>query len=265
MGINFNNKVVIVTGGTIGIGKVICRTFLENNASVVFTSRHKDEGLMVESEFRKKFNNCMYVNCDASNEDDIKNLIEETINNYSKIDVLVNNAAVVIDKMMDECSSDEFDFLYKVNLRGYFLMCKYTIPYLIKTKGNIVNNSSICGEVGQYRKTLYSATKGGITAFTKSVALDYAKFSVRANTVLPGAVYTKDIYEDIKRKNVDYSKEFIDSIPKLQPLGRVMVTSEEVANTILFLASDMASGITGTEIIIDRGATLDLSPGMFDF
>ena len=265
MNLNFNNKVVIVTGGTIGIGKVICRTFLENNAVVVFTSRHSDEGLKVENEFKKIFKDCMYVNCDASSEDDIKNLIKKTIDNYSKIDVLVNNAAVLVDKIMDECTADEFDFLYKVNLRGYFLTCKYAIQYLIKTKGNIVNNSSIVGEVGQYRKALYSATKGGITAFTKTIALDYAKYLVRANAVLPGVVYTKDIYEDIKRKNIDYSDEFINSLPKMQPLGRIMVTSEEVANTILFLASDLASGITGTAIVIDRGATLDLSPGMFEF
>lgn len=236
MSLDFSNKVVIVTGGTVGIGKVICSKFLENNAVVVFTSRHLDEGLKVENEFKRISKYCKYIKCDASDEYDIKNLIGKTVKNYSKIDVLVNNAAVVMDKIMDKCTADEFDYLYKVNLRGYFLTCKYAIPYLIKTKGNIVNNSSIVGKVGQYQKSLYSATKGGITAFTKTIALDYAKYLVRANTVLPGVVYTKDIYEDIKRKSVDYSDEFINSLPKMQPLGRIMVTSEEVANTILFLA-----------------------------
>ena len=265
MDLNFNGKVVIVTGGTVGIGNAICKAFLENEANVVFTSRNADEGKKVETEFKKINDNCLYVRCDSQSEDDVKNLIKVAIDNYSKIDILVNNAAVYIYKIMEECTQEEFDFMYRVNLRGYFFHCKYAIGYLKKTKGNIVNVSSIVGERGQYYKSLYCATKAGITGFTRALALDYAKDGIRANVVLPGAIDTG--YSNIARKGnkLDYPKELFEIGPKLQPLGRILCTTEEVAYGVLVLASNFASGITGTTLTIDRGAGLDYSPGMFTF
>ena len=265
MDLDFNNKVVIVTGGTVGIGYEICKAFLENGAKVVLTSRHTDEGKKVEAEFKKINNNCLHVRCDSQSEEDIKNLINITINNYSKIDILVNNAAVYIYKIMEECTQEEFDFMYRVNLRGYFFHCKYAISYLKKTKGNIVNVSSVIGERGQYYKSLYCATKAGITGFTKALALDYAKDGIRANVVLPGAIDTDSSNIGREGNKLDYPQELFEIGPKLQPLGRKLCTTEEVAYSVLVLASDFASGITGTTLVVDRGAGLDYSPGMLTF
>ena len=262
MDLNFEGKVVIVTGGTVGIGKAICTAFLNNNAAVVFTSRHADEGKKVEAEFKKINNNCLYVRCDSQSEEDIKNLIKVAIDNYLKIDILVNNAAVYIHKIMDKCSSDDFDFMYKVNLRGYFLTCKYAIPYLKNTKGNIVNISSMVGEIGQYYSSLYCATKAGITGFTKAIALDYAKDGIRANIVLPGAIDTQASNIGREGNQLDYPKELMELAPRIQPLGRKLCSVEEVAYAVLTLASDYASGITGTTFVVDRGASLDYSPGL---
>ena len=260
MDLNFKGKIVIVTGGTAGIGNTICQAFLKNGATVVFTSRHPDEGKEVEADFKKISGSTLYVKCDAQKEEDIKNLIKTTIDNFLKIDVLVNNAAVYIYKIMHQCTADEFDFLYKVNLRGYFLTCKYAIPYLKKTKGNIVNMSSVSGEIGQYYTSFYCATKAGITGFTKSIALDYAKDGVRANAILPGAIDTEESNIGREGNQLNYPEELIEVGPKMQPLGRKFCSTEEVAFAVLTLASDYASGITGTSILIDRGATLDYSP-----
>ena len=265
MDLNFKGKTVIVTGGTVGIGKAICEAFLGNGATVIFSSRHEDEGKKVEKELRKISDNCLYVRCDAQSEEDIKNLIKETVRNYSKIDILVNNAAVYIFKIMDKCTADEFDFMYRVNLRGYFLTCKYAIPYLKKTKGNIVNISSVVGEIGQYYTAFYCATKAGITGFTRSIALDYARDNIRANVVLPGAIDTGASNIGREGNQLDYPPELFEIGPKLQPLGRKLCSSEEVTFAVLTLASEYASGITGTSILVDRGANLDYSPGMKTF
>ena len=265
MDLEFSNKAVIVTGGTAGIGYEICRAFLKNNASLVFTSRHESEGKNIEEEFKKISKKCMYVKCNAENEDDIKELIKTTVDRFKKIDVVVNNAAVYIYKIMDECSAEDFDFIYKVNLKGYFLTCKYTIPFLKKTKGNIVNISSIVGEIGQYYTSLYCATKAGITGFTKSIALDYAKDGIRANVVLPGAIDTDGSNIGRKGNQIIYPKELIEISSKLQPLGRKLCSSKEVAYAVVVLASDNASGITGSSLVVDRGANLDFSPGLKTF
>ena len=265
IGLNLEGKIVIVTGGTVGIGKTICRVFLESGAFVVFTSRNSNEGLKVQNEFKRINKNCLFVKCDSTKEENIDNLMKVTENNFSKIDVLVNNAAAYIYKIMDKCSSDDFDYIYKTNLRGYFLTCKYAVPYLKKTKGNIVNISSIVGEVGQYYTSLYCATKGGITAFTKAIALDYAKDQIRANAILPGVIDTNASNIGRKGNRLEYPKELVEISSKIQPLGRKECTTEEVAYVTLFLSSNLASGITGTTIIVDRGATLDFSPGLKTF
>ena len=265
IGLNLEGKIVIVTGGTVGIGKTICRIFLESGAGVVFTSRSSDEGLKVQNEFKRINKNCLFVKCDSTKEENIDNLMKVTENNFSKIDVLVNNAAAYIYKIMDKCNYSDFDLIYKTNLRGYFLTCKYVLPHLKKTKGAIVNISSIVGEVGQYYSSLYCATKGGITAFTKAIALDYARDNIRANIVLPGAVDTGTSNIGREGSDLDYPEELVKLGPKMQPLGRKLCSSEEVSNATLFLASDLASGITGTSLVVDRGATLGYSPGMLTF
>jgi len=263
--LGFNNKVVIVTGGTVGIGYEICKAFLENNATVVFTSRHEDEGMKVEKEFKQIRDSVKYIKCNAEKEDEIRELINKTADIFKKIDIIVNNAAVYIYKIMDECNIEDFDFIYKVNLRGYFLTCKYAIPYLKKTKGNIVNVSSIVGEIGQYFTSLYCATKAGITGFTKAIALDYAKYGIRANVVLPGAIDTGGSNIGRDGNNLNYPKELIEISSKLQPLGRKLCSSREVAYAVLVLANENASGVTGTTFLVDRGANLDYSPGLKTF
>jgi len=263
--LSFKGKTVIVTGGTVGIGNEICKAFLRNGAEVVFTSRHYEEGKKVESEFKKISNSCLYVKCDAKNEEEIKNLMNVTVNNYSKINILINNAAAYIYKIMDECTSEDFDYLYRVNLRGYFLTCKHCINFLKKTKGNIVNVSSLVGELGQYWTSLYCATKAGIIGFTKSVALDYAKDGIRANIVLPGAIETNASNIGREGNQLDYNPDHFEIYKNMQPLGRNLCSSEEVAFAVLALASDYASGITGASLVIDRGASLDYSPGALTF
>lgn len=259
----FTNKIVAVTGGTKGIGKSCCYIFAEKGAKVVFSSRNAVEGKQMEKDLSLISNDCLFIKCDVLNEEDILNFIRKTVNKYSKIDVLVNNAGTHISKLMDEYSLKDFDCLINTNLRNYFLHCKFAIPYLIESGGNIVNISSATGLLGQYKGSLYSATKAGIIAFTKSIALDYAKYNVRANCVLPASVDTP-LTESWcqQQKNPEEVKKVIGNI---HPLGRIMIPPEEVASVVCFLASNDACSITGAAIEVDRGASLDYSPAAIEF
>lgn len=258
----FHDKVVIVTGGTKGIGGACTKVFAERGAKVVFTSRTLDEGKQYEEQLKLEGLECLYVQCDVMKDSDIENVIRQTVDIYGKIDVLVNNAATHISKVMDEYTLEDFEYLMCTNLRNYFLHSKYAIPYLKNTKGSIVNIASSTGKVGQYNASLYAATKGGIIAFTKSVALDYARYPVRVNAILPAYVDTPLLRSWInQQKDPENTERFLS---KSHALGRIS-TSEEVAKVAAFLASEDASTITGSIVDADGGATLEYSPAVIDY
>jgi NAD(P)-dependent dehydrogenase (short-subunit alcohol dehydrogenase family) len=250
----YTDKVVIITGGSKGIGKGCVEVFVGAGAKVVFCARNSDEGEALAVKLNASGpGEATFVKCDVSSVDEIQSLIDTTIEKHRRLDCLINNAGWhPPHKPIDDFSVEEFHELLDLNLVSIFAACKFALPHLRKTKGNIINLSSLVGVMGQLYATTYVATKGAITAFTKALAIDEAQHDVRVNSVSPGNVYTPlwqeaiDAAPDPKQCRADGEAA--------QPLGR-MGTIEEVGKLCLFIASE-ATFTTGVDHIISGGAEL---------
>lgn len=243
------DKVAIVTGSSKGIGEGIARVFSQEGAKVVITCRTEDCGQKMADELGA----AIFVKTDVKESREIQKMIDITVKTFGKIDILVNNAGYHLSKSVEETSEEEWEFIINTNLRSTFLCSKYAIPYLRKTKGNIINISSMVGLVGQPNAGAYSATKGGQIALTKNMAIDLAPDGIRVNVICPGWIDTP-LVEDwfSQQKNPDSARKYIFG---QHPLGRIG-TIEECGKGALYLASDDAAFVTGITLNIDGGITL---------
>lgn len=242
-------KISIITGVGSGIGKATAQLFANEGSIVIGADLDKDKGEKVIEEINKNGGKGIFVKTNVSNSDDIKILMEKALS-MGKIDILVNNAGIEVVKSIVDTSEDEWDNVLNVNLKSVFLTCKNVIPIMQKQgSGVIINNASVAAIVGSF-STVYSASKGGILSLSKALAVELGPLNIRVNCVLPGAIETP-MLDRVNEKLGDPNKIRTERI-KLYPIGR-FGTSEEVANTILFLASEDASFITGASIVIDGG------------
>jgi len=251
---SYQDKVVIITGGSHGIGEGCVRAFVAAGAKVVFCARNDRDGERLAAEVNASGpGEAQFIRCDVSKVEEIQSLIDETVERFGRIDCLINNAGWhPPNKPIDEFSIDDFRGLLDLNLVSIFAACKLALPHLRRTQGNIINMSSLVGTIGQLHATTYVATKGAITAFTKALAIDEAEHGVRVNSVSPGNIYTP------------LWQEAIDAAPDpdecraegeaAQLLGR-MGTIEEVGKLCLFIASE-ATFTTGVDHVISGGAEL---------
>ncbi|XP_068099072.1 17-beta-hydroxysteroid dehydrogenase 14 [Hyperolius riggenbachi] len=252
--LRYQNKVVIVTGGTKGIGEAVLKLFVKNGASVVFCSKEKSASDL-ENELREYGpGSAIYVSCDVRKENEIKRLIEITVNAFGQIDCLVNNAGWhPPEQKIDDTSAEDFHDLLNLNLVGYFLAAKYALPHLRKTQGNIINISSLVGIIGQKHAIPYVATKGAITAMTKAMAIDESQYNVRVNSISPGNIWTP-LWEELSSHVADPEAMILGG-KNAQLLGR-MGTAEECAKAVLYLAAD-ATFCTGIDLLLTGGAELN--------
>jgi NAD(P)-dependent dehydrogenase (short-subunit alcohol dehydrogenase family) len=251
---NYIDKVVVITGGTKGIGEGCVRTFVAAGANVVFCARSEQDGLKLAEEMNQQRPGAAhFIRCDVSRPEEVEHLIEAAVAKYGRLDCLINNAGWHPAHMpVDGFSVEDFRKLLDLNLVSIFTACKFALPHLRRTKGNVINLASLVGAMGQLYGSTYVATKGAITAFTKGLAIDEAEHEVRINSVSPGNVYTP------------LWQEAIDAAPDpaqcrrdgdaAQLMGR-MGTTDEVARLCLFIASE-ASFTTGVDHIISGGAEL---------
>ena len=251
---DYRDKVVIVTGGTKGIGEGCVRTFVDAGSRVVLCARHQEEGDRLVSELKSAdVGEAYFVRCDVSRPDEVEDLIASSVEKYGRIDCLINNAGWhPPHKPIDDFSLEEFRDLLELNLVSMFAACKFALPHLRKTKGNIINMSSLVGQMGQLHAVTYVATKGAITAFTKALAIDEAIHGVRVNSVSPGNIYTPLWQEGIDAS--DDPRATREEGDMAQPLGR-MGTIEEAGKLCLFIASE-ATFTTGVDHILSGGAEL---------
>jgi NAD(P)-dependent dehydrogenase (short-subunit alcohol dehydrogenase family) len=251
---DYPDKVVIVTGGTKGIGEGCVRAFVDAGSRVVFCARKQEEGDELSAELNSLGKGeALFVRCDVSKTEEIQNLIEATIEKFGRIDCLINNAGWhPAHKPIDDFTVEEFRDLLDLNLVSMFSACKVALPHIRKTKGNIINMSSLVGAMGQLHAVTYVATKGGITAFTKALAIDEAVHGVRINSVSPGNIYTP-----LWQAAIDASDDPEAALARgnaAQLLGR-MGTTEEAGKLCLFIAAE-ATFTTGVDHIISGGAEL---------
>ncbi|NIM25076.1 MAG: glucose 1-dehydrogenase [Nitrososphaeria archaeon] len=241
----FNDKVVIVTGGSRGIGLEAAKAFSKNGASVVITAKDSEK----LEEAAQSLANTISIPADIRKEEDVKKVVDKTIENFGKLDILVNNAGILPKiKQLHEISESEWKEVLDVNLNGPFRFTKYSIPYLQKTSGVIINVSSDAGLKAYegFNADAYSASKAALIVLTQCWALEYAKDKIRVNCICPGVVNTDMTKPFLK---TDKDREFMD---KDHPLGR-MGEPEEVAKSILFLASEDSSWTTGAILAVDGG------------
>jgi NAD(P)-dependent dehydrogenase (short-subunit alcohol dehydrogenase family) len=251
----YKDKVTIVTGGSKGIGAGCVKVFVEEGgATVVFCSRHEREGKALEADVNRRGpGRAVFVRADVSRVDDIRRLIDETAGRFGRIDCLINNAGWhPPHQPIDAFSVEDFRSLLDLNLVSYFAACKFALPHLRKVKGNIINMSSLVAAMGQAGATTYVATKGGITAFTKALAVDEAAHEVRVNSVSPGNIYTP-LWQEAIDASPDPAQARADG-DGAQLVGR-MGTIEEAGRLCLFLAAE-ATFTTGVDHILSGGAEL---------
>ena len=253
------SKVAIITGGAKGIGEGCTRAFCGAGVHVVFSDYDEKGGVALAQELNAKGpGECHFELSDMRKEEDIRRVVENTLQRFGRLDTLVNNAGWHPPSLpIDDFSVKDFLDLLQLNLIAVFVGCKLALPHLRKTRGSIVNISSLVSQLGQEGATTYCATKGAVSAFTKALAIDEAKHGVRVNAILPGNIYTP-----MRVTSVDASpdpKGLHDWLERTQHLGR-SGTIEEAGQTCLFLASEQASFITGLELILSGGAELGYGP-----
>ncbi|MBN1678161.1 MAG: SDR family oxidoreductase [Candidatus Thermoplasmatota archaeon] len=247
-----DGKVALITGGTEGMGYSTAKLFLEEGARVVITGRSKEKAAKALKSLRK-LGQVVFVQGDVSKASDARRMVETTVRAFGGINILFNNAGVYMEKLAEDTSEEEWDRVLDINLKGTFLVTKYAIPHMKRQRsGAIVNSSSDAGLVGNKNCPAYCASKGAITIMSKAMALDYAPYGIRVNTVNPGCIDTPMLAKEAMASGnpVKYMKQ----TRKDHPIGRVG-TPEEVAHAVLFLVSDEAAFITGAALSIDGGLT----------
>ncbi|TYP73321.1 SDR family NAD(P)-dependent oxidoreductase [Paenibacillus methanolicus] len=243
----FNRKVVIVTGGASGIGAMTARLFAEEGASVVLADIAED-GQRLADEYRAAGLETSYLQVDVTKEDEVMQMVKDTVAKYGRLDILFANAGIASDGAADQIDFEEWQRVIDINLTGVFLSNKHAIQQMLAQNngGAIVNCGSVHSFVGKARVAAYAAAKGGVKLFTQSSAVAYASKGIRINAVCPGYVETPLI-----NHIPESAKQYLIS---LHPIGRLGMPIE-VAKAVLFLASDDASYITGTSLMVDGGYT----------
>lgn len=246
------NKIALITGGSNGIGKATVETMAKEGATVIFCDIDKRQGIKNQKQLHNMGLEVFFISADVSKESHIKRVINYTINNFKKIDILFNNAGIEqIVTPSHKVNVKTFEKIISVNLKGVFLFCKNVLPHMMKKKrGAIVNNSSISAFANVGGNVSYAASKGAVMSLTRVLAIEYAKYNIRVNAVCPGVIDTPMNERNLKRaKNkIELKKKW----KTITPLGRV-ASPYELAQTVLFLSSDMSSFVTGIGLLVDGG------------
>lgn len=242
----FSKKVVVVTGAGSGIGEATAQRFASEGAAVVLVGR-TEEKLQATLKSLEGGDHLVRAT-DMAEADEVEQLVDEVLKKYGRVDVVVNNAGVAAQGRVHEGDYADWEKAIKVDLYGVFHSCRYFMPALIKSQGNIVNVSSVSGLGGDWGMSFYNAAKGGVTNFTRSLAMDQGADKVRVNAVCPGLIITP-MASDIKE-----NEPLLAEFRKRTPLGRPG-QPEEVAAVIAFLASDDARYVTGVNLPVDGGIT----------
>ena len=243
---DFKGKTVVITGGSRGIGKACCLEFARAGADIVFTyNKSKEPAQSLCKEIEGLGGKCLSLKLDVRDFEKCRQMVDEVLDKFGKVDVLINNAGITKDKALMMMSKEDWSDVIDTNLNGTFNVTKnFIITFMKQREGNIINISSLSGIIGLPRQTNYSASKGAMISFTRSLAREVAPLNIRVNVIAPGFIHT-DMIKDLKEAYVK------DTMPQI-PLGR-FGQAKEVAKTALFLASEKSSYITGGVIRVDGG------------
>lgn len=244
------NKVAIITGAGAGIGEATAKLFAKQGAIVVCNSLSKSADDVV-NEIKKEGGNALFVQADVSIENEAKKIVDKTIQNFGRLDILFNNAGIVLPGSVDTISTEDWEKTMDVNVKGIYFISKYSIPFLKKTKGTIVNNSSSVAFTGVKDRVAYTASKGAVLSMTRAMAADYIEDGIRVNAVCPGTTKTPSLVRRLEKfENPEKAKRDFIARQKMGRLG----TPEEIAEGVLFLVRNEFT--TGASLSIDGGMTM---------
>ena len=240
------DKTAIITGGGTGIGLATARAFYQEGAKIILFGRRKEK---LEKAVEKLGDSAIIVQGDMTNNNDLDQLINETLHNFKKIDILVNNAGLFNGAPLHEISDSQWDEIMDINIRSVFQLTRRVLPAMLSQKyGSIIHISSILGLIAVPQVAAYNVSKGALNQFSRSIAVEYGSSGIRSNSICPGLIAT-DMTADLM-KDVDLMKEW----SKDYPIGR-FGKPEDVANACLYLASDESSFVTGITLPVDGGFT----------
>ncbi len=248
------NKVALITGGSSGIGLAIAERFLKEGAKIVITGRSKERCDTAQKQLKTIVADAVVSETgDVSKWDDVQKMVEKTVKQFGRIDILINNAGIYLEKRIEETAEEEWDQVININLKGVFLCSKAVYPHFKNQgSGTIVNMSSDSGVSGNPNEAAYCASKGGVTNLTRAMALDYAKENIRVNAICPAVINTPMLQKEVDMQ--EDKEAYLKEMDELHPIGRVG-RPEEVAFAVLMVASDEASFIIGANIPVDGGFT----------
>ncbi len=256
---DFKGKNVIITGGSMGLGKATATEFARAGATIILADVNKEEMDKTSHELQKEFNvKVLEYTTDVSNYNEVESMINSVYRKLGRIDILINNAGICKCLPLEETEKNDIDKMIKINLNGTLYCCKNVLPIMKKQRyGKIVNLSSIAGKLGGANASVYSATKAGVLELTACLAREYAEYDININCVLPGIIRTplwnQMLVEMTEENHADKDvvfKSYTDTIPMKRPQEPV-----DIANAILFLCTDEASNITAQNLGIDGGQT----------
>ncbi|WP_169088256.1 SDR family NAD(P)-dependent oxidoreductase [Paenibacillus sp. PL91] len=245
-------KVALLTGAGSGIGKTTAELFAKEGATVIVNDIDQSKGKETAKGIQAGGGSALFLHADVTDSDSVQTMVKEAIKAYAKIDILFNNAGISGVGALHEIEPEAWDRVVQVNLRGVFLPSKHVLPHMMERKaGNIINMSSCIAEIGLARRASYSATKGAVLALTKSMQVDYAKYNIRVNAILPGTIMTPFVEQYLKNAYED--PEAAIAAIKTRQLSGELGRPEDVANGVLFLASDESSFMMGSPLYMDGG------------
>jgi len=243
----FTGKVALVTGGTSGIGKATAIAFARAGAKVVLTGRREKEGAQVVAEIKKLGGDAAFVRADVAKDGDVKKMVDFTIDKFGKLDVAFNNAGVEWMGPLEKATEAEYRRIFDINVWGVLNSMRHEIPVMLNNGGGaIVNTSSVAGHVGLPQVSVYIASKHAVEGLTKSAALEFAKQNIRINAIAPGVIGT-EMFDRFAGED-----EVRKQIISITPVGRIGA-SEEIAEAVLYLASENAKFTTGASLVVDGG------------
>lgn len=251
VGKRLEGQVAWVSGSTKGIGKGVVELFAEEGAAVVVLGRNSDDGRSVRDHIVGKGGRALFVQCDMTDPEQIRDSIDKTVKEYGKLNILVNNAGNILIKMLHETSEKDWDDLMALNVKSMFIAFKHAFEHLSKhERSYVVNIGSINSFIGNDRVPVYTASKGAVLQLSRSIGLDYARFGIRCNCICPGITYTPLLQYHMGQDGD--ADENIRKRVRRVPLGKAL-SIEDVAKSVLFFSCEDSAGITATSLVVDGG------------
>jgi len=248
--LSLEGKVTVITGGSAGIGAATAQLFARMGADVVVLDINKDQGEQIAAQIREQGFKARFIVCDVTCEADCINIANTLKSDFTPLDILFNNAGVIVRKKVTDLAEQEWDAVIDVSLKGVYLLSKHLIPLMKKKGGAIVNTGSGWSLKGGDNAAAYCAAKAGVLNLTRAMAIDYGKYDIRVNCVCPGDTDTALLRSEARQLGEDETMFLKDASNR--PLGR-MGTPDDIAKAVLFLASSMSAWVSGTSLLVDGG------------